>query len=185
MIIITEAPGYKAGDHGLSGASVSPIGMLARKGELGYVRRILGYMVDCRVEDMGISIGLAKPIVGRLPDIPVKVTLANGNRVWQNDVYFVAEGPFAVALIRGAHAENLVEASKAERLPSKWWEFAAVFDQDHNWIKAPKKPRQPFEPSAAEVDDILDDFVENQGIIEVKSPITLRQMDYRDRLQDL
>ncbi len=184
MIIISEAPGYRAGDTA-SGNPVSPIGMLARKGEHGYVRRILGFMVDCRVEDMGVSVSLSKPIVGKLPDIPIKVNLANGSRVWQDDVYFVAEGPFAVALIRGAHAESLVDTGKAIRLPGRWWEYAAVFDQEHNWIKAPKKPRQPFEPTAEHIDDILDDFVENQGNIEVRSPITLQQLDYRDRLQDL
>ena len=55
---------------------------------------------------------------------------------------------------------------------SPWWEYAAVMDQYNGFVKAPKVPRAG-EPSAYDVDEVLDSFEENLGKIDVLSPQTL------------
>ncbi len=151
-----------------------PLLMLARRNGR-YVRPIAADLTDLRVEDFLSPTALMNntSMVGRLPDlgeqrgrwllVPRGSVMGTGDeRAAQS---LLAAGRCAV--LPSSPEDSLWGESKAP-----WWEFAACFDRDNGYVKAPQRPRAG-EPSPAEVDEQLDEWPENRGRLDVTAPLTL------------
>lgn len=160
--------------------------LLARK-DGAYSRPVAGTTVDIRAEDcMPPGLNYIN-IVGQLPNIPE----AN-----QHNSFFVATLGLVdrIDLTREEAAQFLAKGYLAlpadERSPywsyskAPWWEFAAVLDEESNYIKAPKRTRQG-EPTPEEIDERIDQFHENLGKLRVLSPKTILSMQQAGKRPDL
>lgn len=162
------------------------VAMLARKDD-EYTRPILGSMVDIRLEDFMpddiLVANFAKSIIGKLPDIP------ENNQIGR---YFISHFNLIDDVnLTEADVEKFLATGEYILLPhspkspywqftqSPWWEYAAVMDSYNGFIKAPKVPRTG-EPSADDIDELLDEYSENHGHLEVLSPETLKDWNVRD-----
>lgn len=153
-----------------------PVGMLARK-DGQYTRPILAQFLDVRIEDfMPDSVLVsnnATNYIGRLPDI---------QSIGQVGKYFVANANLVIQVDLGeAEVKKAMDSGQYLLLPdspespywrftkSPWWEFCTCFDGDNGYVKAPKIPRAN-EPTPEEIDEKLDEYPQNRGNLQVKSP---------------
>jgi hypothetical protein len=151
--------------------------MLARKnGE--YTRPIIGDIVDIRLEDC-IPGELIKQLgavhtIAELPYVP---------EIGQVKKYLVATfGSVDRVDVTQREVAEMLKSGNYLVLPSDptsklwaytdapWWEYATVVDRAGNYIKAPLIPRAG-EPSADEIDELLDEVPQNVGTMYVRSPI--------------
>jgi len=172
-----------------------PIGLLARKnGE--YTRPIIGRMVDFRIEDClpppsisQIQSSKYMNMIGKLPNIPEigqidRYLLTTAATVERTDL----TKEQALKYIADGHLELPSDESSEFWYYCKapWWEFAVIFDQHDNYIKAPKLPRAN-EPTPDMIDELLDQFQENKGTLNVLSPRSigpLRQEKFNESYVD-
>jgi len=157
------------------------VGMFARKnGE--YTRPIIASLVDIRIEDCLKDITLysksASNYIAKLPDIKEigqigKYLIATANLIskvnlTKEEAYkYLRTGLYI--LLPDSPESPLWEYSKAP-----WWEYAMCLDEYNGYIKAPKKHRAG-EPSPEEIDERLDEFKENKGLIKALSPQTIEK----------
>jgi len=160
------------------------IGLMARK-DGRYVRPIVGFGVDFRIEDMGIprqAMPRSFNLIGRLPDI---------REIRQINKFFICtQSSVASVSASKAEADALLQQGQHLLLPDSpsselwqftnapWWEYGFLLDEYYEYIKAPKVPR-PGEPTPEEIDERLDDFEENQGKVKVVSPKKLNELRTR------
>jgi len=151
-----------------------------------YTRPIIGSIVDLRIEEFLPKLNLQIPhIIGLFPDIPQAnqlnkhfiVTFNSFDRVepdskviWQ----LLSTGQYLYLPVKPhptlpPHIPDLWEYTKAP-----WWEWAVVLDEYDGFIKAPKVPRAD-EPNPDEIDERLDEYPENHGVLEVISPTVLEK----------
>lgn len=149
-----------------------------------YDRPIVGAMVDLRFEDMGGLAELAMStripnLIARLPDIAEAKQRGQYlifNYGWLDHIetsqpklqQLLATNKYL--LLPDSPQSDLWQYTKAP-----WWEFAEVIDEHDGYIKAPRHPRGE-EPSPDDIDERLDEFTENQGRLQVLSPLTLEKM---------
>jgi len=147
-----------------------------------YNRPIIGHLIDFRIEDILNSQILKQVkgnnVIGKLPDIP------EANQV---NKYFLSIFN-NVDIISGEKAAKLLKTNEFIVLPvddtsdlwsetkAPWWEFVVVLDEYEAYIKAPKINKiRPGEPSPDEIDEMLDNYEENIGKLQVLSPITFKK----------
>jgi len=184
-MLITERPWY-----------VGPLAFFARqKGK--YTRPIIGAMIDIRVEDFIPPDIMRGPhainIIGRLPDI---------QEAGQLNMYL--SSMFGeVRKVHQAEAGKLTQSGDFLILPDSpmsdlwqltrapWWEYVVVLDRYQGYIKAPHHTKvREGEPTPEQTDEIIDNYTQNWGTLNVLAPATLASMtgeqmteSYRSRLQ--
>jgi len=178
--------------------------MLAQKnGE--YTRPIVGSIIDLRTEDFlptsNLQNILSHRMIGELPEIPdinqiglfiiiefnhVATSQAKENQIvplLSSGAYCLLPGSKLTINLENSYIQQCQRnADNIELSTGKWWEYAAVFDADGQFIKAPKIPRAG-EPDAYQIDERIDDYEENIDRYDVTSPYILeRRRAKSDRL---
>ena len=156
------------------------VALFARKNGK-YIRPVRGKMMDLRIENMGVQRVMQERrlmnLIARLPDIP---------EAHQQGVYLITTFGSSNLVSDPTKIEQLLSSNQYLSLPDNphselwsltnapWWEYAEVLDEYGMPVKAALHSTTSFTPDI--IDERLDEFEENQGKIDVLSPVTLEKM---------
>ncbi len=170
-MLITEAPYYKG-----------KIALYARRNGV-YDRPVVGYLADLKAEDSTHNKD-ATLVIAKLPDI---IEAQQVNKYLVGNFFQVSVMNMTIDEVNNYVRKGALELPIDESSPhwsdvgGPWYQYAMLLDTNGQYIKAPMVPNDN-EPSAEEIDERIDEFPENRGILEVTSPLSLAKQTYRDKL---